>query len=59
MSIYRKLSSYASAWREARELAETRRVLSALPNEILKDIGWPQDNGRGRHQLDGSWFGGR
>ncbi len=59
MTLYSRLSAYASAWRTYREEAETRRLLSGLPNEILKDIGWPEGVDRRRRSIDGSWIGGR
>jgi hypothetical protein len=41
MSVYSTLSQLAAEWRIAREEARTRRIVSSLPLEIQKDIGWP------------------
>jgi hypothetical protein len=41
MSVYTALSHLATEWRSAREEARTRRIISSLPAEIQKDIGWP------------------
>lgn len=44
MSVYSTLSAIASEWRSARDEARTRRIISTLPAEIQKDIGWPIGN---------------
>jgi uncharacterized protein YjiS (DUF1127 family) len=59
MSVYSTLTRLASDWRAARESAHTRRVLGALPNEVLKDIGWPEVDGRSRRNFDSTFFAGR
>jgi hypothetical protein len=44
MSVYSALSHLAAEWRSAREEARTRRIIGSLPEEIQKDIGWPDSH---------------
>ena len=44
MSVYSALSHLAAEWRTAREEARTRRIIESLPEEIQKDIGWPDSH---------------
>ena len=48
-----RIRSYAAERREARENARTYRHVRSLPEEIQKDIGWPDgaESRRLRHQL--------
>jgi hypothetical protein len=59
MSVYSTLSRFARNWRAARERAVTRRILGTLPNEVLKDIGWPEVDDRNHRNLDNTFFAGR
>ena len=44
MSLYSALTHLAAEWRTAREEAHTRRTIESLPEEIRKDIGWPDSH---------------
>ena len=48
MSFYSSIHRYASDWVRARRAAYTARVVSDLPAEIRKDIGWPVDGSASR-----------
>lgn len=62
MSFYSAVTRYASNWRAYRDEIRTRQLISSLPAEVLKDIGYPDaPPARARtHDLGiGSWVGGR
>ncbi|WP_195165040.1 hypothetical protein [Mesorhizobium sp. NBSH29] len=40
MSLYSNFKDFAAEWRSARDRARTMRIVSSLPPEIQKDIGW-------------------
>lgn len=41
MSFFSSLRRFAAEWSEAREMARTERMISGMPTELRKDIGWP------------------
>jgi hypothetical protein len=41
MSILNAFDRYVTEFRSRREAARTERVISSLPLEVQKDIGWP------------------
>ncbi|HEU4986191.1 MAG TPA: hypothetical protein VFT89_03910 [Rhizobiaceae bacterium] len=41
MSIVALISHYVEAYRVDRQRARTARLISSLPADIRKDIGWP------------------
>jgi hypothetical protein len=42
MSILNAFDHYLVGFRARRELARTERMISNLPPDVQKDIGWPQ-----------------
>lgn len=42
MTILSTIGRLASTYRQHRIAAHTRRMIGALPEEIQKDIGWPE-----------------
>jgi hypothetical protein len=42
MSIFNTFDHYLVGFRARRDLARTERMISNLPPEVQKDIGWPQ-----------------
>lgn len=42
MTILSTIERLASAYRQHRIAARTRRMIGALPEEVQKDIGWPE-----------------
>lgn len=42
MSILNAFDHYLVGFRARRDLARTERMISNLPPEVQKDIGWPQ-----------------
>lgn len=58
MSILNTITRLAGSYRDMRRLSRTERMISALPAEVRKDIGWPDirdapadrhPRSRGRH----------
>lgn len=41
MTMFATLRAYYSAFERRRRFARTERMICTLPNEVLKDIGWP------------------
>lgn len=41
MTLYSTLARVAADWRDARSVARTRRIITSLPSDVRKDIGWP------------------
>ena len=41
MSILSAINRLAGSYRDMRRLSRTERMISALPAEVRKDIGWP------------------
>jgi len=41
MRIFRRVAGYISHLSARRRYRHTERVISALPVDVLKDIGWP------------------
>lgn len=41
MTMFATLREYYSAFERRRRFARTERMIRTLPNEVLKDIGWP------------------
>jgi hypothetical protein len=42
MSILNAFDQYVAGFRARRELARTERMITSLPPDVQKDIGWPQ-----------------
>lgn len=42
MSILNAFDHYVAGFRARRDAARTERMISNLPREVQKDIGWPQ-----------------
>ena len=42
MSILNAFDHYLVGFRARRDLARTERMISSLPPDVQKDIGWPQ-----------------
>jgi len=42
MSILNTFDHYMAGFRARRDAARTERMISSLPREVQKDIGWPQ-----------------
>jgi len=59
MSVYSTLAAYAAEWRAVRDEFRTRRALSNLPSDMLKDIGWPDAATERRFHRRGPWIGAR
>jgi hypothetical protein len=41
-AFFRAVGRYTAALRAMRDEIRTERLLNSLPNEIRKDIGWPE-----------------
>ena len=61
MSILSTIGRYASEYSAARTRYLTARAIRTLPNEVLKDIGWPDayDARPTRSAGAGTWAGDR
>ncbi len=55
MSIMSTISRLAHAYRVRRDAARTERMIGALPTEIRKDIGWPDNVGPRGAARNGAW----
>lgn len=42
-TLYGTFNAFLARWRAVRLDSRTRRILSELPRDIRKDIGWPDD----------------
>lgn len=61
MSLLNALTHAAAGWQIARNQARTFRIIRSLPQEVQKDIGWPdayESRARDYHGA-GSWAGGK
>lgn len=52
MSILNAFDHYLFGLRRMREIARTERMISALPPEVQKDIGWPDVYEESRWRID-------
>jgi hypothetical protein len=51
MSILNAFDHYVAGLRARRDAARTERMISSLPLEVQKDIGWPEVREEARDRL--------